>query len=78
MPDEKTKPTVLAKPAPDAKNHGLEVKPVTDLKPDVTRSERVRGGGAGIGTKKLWSDVSAKADISPISDVLSRLRIVRF
>jgi len=77
MPKSKPKPSAAAKPKLDAKKPGLEVKPVKDLEPDDSQSEKVRGGGAGIGAK-LFSDAALKSRVAPLSDALVKLREFRF
>ena len=76
MPESKPKPSAPAKP-------GLEVKPVTDLEPDDSQSENVRGGvpgTAGVGAHTFagkFSDAALKSRVAPLRDALVKLRELR-
>jgi hypothetical protein len=71
MTESKPKPTAPAEPP-------LEVKPVKDLEPDAPESDSVRGGGGTINTKRNWSDLRLKRQVTTLTGALQRLRHLQF
>ena len=78
MTESKPKPSTAAKPGPEVKKPGLEVKPVTDLEPDESQSENVRGGKGMGGVTLRFSDAALKSQVAPLRDALAKLRELRF
>ena len=82
MPKSKHKPSAT-EPALEVAKPGLEVKPVTDLEPDESQSENVRGGipaggGKVAGLPPRFSDAALKSRVAPLRDALAKLRELRF